>query len=147
MPITVTASSGILDRNGEQQILPRLAGAMLARNGLTGNPFMTPNVVGSVHILPEGRIYAGGAQQAIFVELKVPSFAFAAQTQRQGFVDDVNAILEELTAGDYPKEQTYVNIVYAVDGSWGIGDRAWTNAELGDAVSGTATSLAATRDR
>jgi hypothetical protein len=135
MPITVTATAGVLSSSDEQQILPRLAEAMLARNGLTGNPFVTPNVVGSVHILPEGRIYAGGSQRAVFVELKVPSFAFTAQEQRQGFVDDVNAILAELTSDEYPKEQTYVNITHTVVGSWGIGDRAWTNAALGEAVS------------
>jgi phenylpyruvate tautomerase PptA (4-oxalocrotonate tautomerase family) len=134
MPITVTATAGILSSDGEKQILPRLAEAMLARNGLTGNPFMTPNVVGSVHILPEGHVYAGGSPRAVFVELKVPSFAFTSQEQRQGFVEDVNAILADLTSGQHPKERTYVNVTHTLDGSWGIGDRAWTNAALGEAV-------------
>jgi phenylpyruvate tautomerase PptA (4-oxalocrotonate tautomerase family) len=134
MPITVTATAGILDQEGERQILPRLAEALLTINGLTGNPFMTPNVVGSVHILPDERIYAGGSHRAVFVDLKVPSFAFSTQEQRQSFVDSVNTILGDLTGGRYPKEHTYVNITYAVDGSWGIADRAWTNAALGDAI-------------
>ena len=143
MPITVTLSAGILDEAGEQQILPRLSQALLARNGMTGNAFMTPIVIGSVHIMAPGRIYAGGrAEQAVFVELKVPSVTFATQEQRQGFVDDVNGILNDLTGGAYPKARTFVNIVYALDGSWGIGDKAWTNTELGDAAARAAGAAA-----
>ncbi len=139
MPITVTATAGVLDETAEKQIIPRLSEALLARNGAAGNSFMTPIVVGSVHILPVGRIYTGGhAETAIFVELKVPSVTFARQEQRQGFVDDVNRILDELTNGKYPKEKTFVNITYAVDGSWGVADKAWTNAEIGAAVGAAA---------
>jgi phenylpyruvate tautomerase PptA (4-oxalocrotonate tautomerase family) len=135
MPITVTATAGILDEAAEKHILPRLSEALLARNGMAGNTFMTPIVVGSLHILPEGRIFAGGrAEQAIFVELKVPSVTFGSQEQRQGFVDDANSILNELTHGTYPKDKTFVNITYAVDGSWGVAGKAWTNAELGKAA-------------
>ena len=135
MPITVTASAGVLDAPAQAAVLPRLSEALLARHGLAGNAFMAPNVVGSVHVLPEAAIFAGGrAQRAVFVELKVPSVTFTEQAQRQGFVDDVHRILDELTGGRYPKAQTFVNIVYAVDGSWGIGERAYTNNELGAAI-------------
>ncbi len=135
MPITVTATAGVLDHTAEEQILPRLSEALLARNGMTGNAFMTPIVVGSVHVLPKGRIFTGGrAETAIFVELKVPSVTFGTQEQRQGFVDDVNGILSDLTHGSYPKDKTFVNITYAVDGSWGVAEKAWTNAELGEAA-------------
>lgn len=134
MPITVTARAGILNDAAEEPILPWLSEALLARNGMTGNAFMTPIVVGSVHILPQGRIFTGGhAEKAVFVELKVPSVAFATQEQRQGFVEDVNRILGNLTHGQYPKDKTFVNITYAVDGSWGVADKAWTNAEIGAA--------------
>jgi phenylpyruvate tautomerase PptA (4-oxalocrotonate tautomerase family) len=139
MPITVTATAGILDAAAEKHILPRLSEALLARNGMAGNAFMTPIVVGSVHILPEGRVFTGGhAEKAVFVELKVPSVAFATQDQRQGFVDDVNRILGDLTHGRYPKDKTFVNITYAVDGSWGVADKAWTNAEIGAAIGAAA---------
>lgn len=113
---------------------------MLARHGLTDNDFLRPVVVGSVHVLPSGRIFSGGlAQPAIFVELKVPSMMFATQSQRQGFIDDVNAILNDVAHGTHTKERTFVNITYAVDGSWGIADHAWTNAELADAVGSSAS--------
>lgn len=139
MPITVTATAGILDDSARAAILPRLSRALLARHELVGNPFMEPAVVGSLHILPEGDLYAGGrAQRAIFIELKVPSVTFTTQEQRQGFLDDAHAMLAELTGGSYPKERTFFNIVYAVDGSWGIAERAYTNAELGAAIAAAA---------
>lgn len=135
MPITVTVSAGVLDAAAEAQILPRLSQALLARHGLTGNAFMTPAVVGSLNVLPDGRIFTGGrAETAIFVELKVPSVTFQTQDARQGFVDDVHAVLRDLTRGRYPKDKTFVNITYAVDGSWAIGEKAYTNDELGAAI-------------
>jgi hypothetical protein len=96
---------------------------------------MRPFVVGSLQLLPASRVFTGGrADTAIFVELKVPSISFGTQEQRQGFVDDVNRILDDLTHGHYPKDKTFVNIVYAVDGSWGVAYKAWTNAEIGAAA-------------
>jgi len=110
---------------------------------LSDNAFMFPAVAGSVHILPPGRIFAGGhAERAIFVELKVPSVTFQTEEQKQGFLDDVNAILDELTAGAHPRDKTFFNITYAVDGSWGIGAKAYTNEELGAAIA-AATPIAA----
>jgi hypothetical protein len=108
---------------------------LLARHGLTGHPFMTPIVVGSLHLLPRGQVYAGGqSNDAIFVEVKVPSITFQTQEQRQGFLDDIHAALDDLTGGKYPKERTFVGIFYAVDGSWGVGEKAYTNDQLGEAI-------------
>lgn len=127
MPITVTTSEGVLDDAAERTILPRLTESLLARHGLTDNDVLRPIVVGSVHVLPSGRVFSGSlAQPAIFVELKVPSMMFATKSQRQGFVDDVNAILNDVTHGKHAKERTFVNITYAV-------------AELADAVGSSAS--------
>jgi hypothetical protein len=35
-----------------------------------------------------------------------------------------------LTVEEHDPEETWVNILHAVDGAWGIGGRAWTNDEL-----------------
>lgn len=139
MPITVTATDGILDARAEAQILPRLSAALLARHGLSDNAFMAPAVVGSVNIVPQGRMLTGDrAGRAIFVELKVPSITFQTAEQRQGFLDDVNAILDELTDGSYPRDSTVLNITYVVDGSWGIGANVYTNEALVAAITAAA---------
>lgn len=46
----------------------------------------------------------------VFIEWKVPSFAFAAR--------------------EIPKEQIWCNVLHAVDGAWGIAGQALTNQEL-----------------
>ncbi len=144
IPITVTATEGIFDACAEAQILPRLSAALLERHGLIDNAFMVRAVVGSVHILPNGRTFSGGrAERAIFVELRVPSITFQTVEQRQGFFDDVNAVLDDLTHGTYPRDTTFLNITYVVDGSWGIGKKAYTNEELGAAIVAAAPTAAA----
>jgi hypothetical protein len=43
------------------------------------------------------------------------------------------------TDGKLPIENIWVNAVYAVDGIWGIGGKAYTNEQLGEAI-GKATA-------
>jgi phenylpyruvate tautomerase PptA (4-oxalocrotonate tautomerase family) len=68
------------------------------------------------------------------VELKVPSFALPSAAQKAGFVKEATDIVFNAAEGHHPRERIFVNMVYAVDGLWGIGGKAYTNAELGDAV-------------
>ena len=141
MPITVTVPSGLMTDAAAADIVPRLSRALLARHGLTGNQFMAPIVIGSLNLLPKAHVYAGGRENdAIFIELKVPSVTFTSQEQRQGFLDDAHAILNELSNGRYPKERTFLNITYALDGSWGVGDKAYTNEQLGAAIAQAAAA-------
>jgi hypothetical protein len=44
-------------------------------------------------------------------------------------------IIHEASGGKHPKEFIWVNVTHAVDGAWGIAGKAYTNAELGAAVS------------
>jgi phenylpyruvate tautomerase PptA (4-oxalocrotonate tautomerase family) len=135
MPITVTAPEGRFSPQAERDLLPRLTASLLKWNQLTGNAFMTPNVGGTVNILPKERIFAGGKPTAlVLIELKLPLPSLASQEQKAGFIAEATAIVDELTNKAHPKEQTWVNILYAPDGAWGIGGKAYTNAELGEAI-------------
>ncbi len=142
MPITVTVPEGLLSAEGEQRVLEQLTASLLKWNGLTGNAFMTPNVGGSIHVLPKERIFAGGKpEELVLIELKLPAFGLASQEQKQGFVAEATAIIDEATNGSHPKALTWVNVTYAADGSWGIGGHAYTNAEFGEAVAGAAAGV------
>jgi phenylpyruvate tautomerase PptA (4-oxalocrotonate tautomerase family) len=135
MPITVTAPEGRFSPQAERDVLPRLTASLLKWNQLTDNTFMTPNVGGTVNILPKERIFAGGKPEAlVLIELTLPLLALASQEQKAGFIAEATAIVDELTNSAQPKEQTWVNILYAPDGAWGIGGKAYTNAELGEAI-------------
>ena len=136
MPLTLTVTEGVLPQGAEEATFARLSDAMLKWHGLAGNPVMTPNVVGSIHVLPPEHTFSGSAPASVaFVEWKVPSFAFATREIQLGYVEEATRIVHEAAGGRLPKERIWVNVVHAVDGAWGINGKAMTNAQLGEAVS------------
>jgi phenylpyruvate tautomerase PptA (4-oxalocrotonate tautomerase family) len=136
MPITVQVTKGLLTERGEREVLASIADTLLEVHGLSDNEFMRPNVVGHLFVSPESETYAGGkAQSLAVVEIKVPAITFPNPDVKQQFVGAVTDIIDRLKANTHPRERTYVNVTYAVDGTWGIAGRAYSNAELGQAVS------------
>jgi hypothetical protein len=49
--------------------------------------------------------------------------------------------VDSLTVEDHDRADTWVNILHAVDGAWGLGGCAWTNAELMAAASAVVETL------
>ena len=96
---------------------------------------MTPNVVGSINILPKELTYAGLRESSVvFIEWKVPSFAFATREIQQGYVEEATRIALDASHGKQPVERIWVNVMHAVDGAWGIAGNALTNQQLGETV-------------
>lgn len=109
---------------------------MLKWHGLAGNTVMTPNVTGSIHIVPKGLTFSGSKEaSAAWIEWKVPSFAFNTRDIQQGYFSEATDILHELSGGKLPKERIWINVVHVVDGAWGINGHAMTNAQLVEAIS------------
>ncbi len=135
MPLTLTVTEGVLPKGSEKIAFARLSDAMLKWHGLTGNKVMTPNVVGSIHVLTRENTFSGSKEApVVFIEWKVPSFAFASREIQLGYIEEATHIVHEMSGGKQPKEHIWVNVVHAVDGAWGIAGKAMTNAQLGDAV-------------
>lgn len=131
MPLTLTLTEGVLPQGQEQLAFARLSDAMIRWHGLTGNAAITPHIVGSVHVLPQEHTFSGSAQAAVaFVEWKVPAFAFSNREIQLGYVEEATDIIHSMSGGQHPKERIWVNVVHAVDGAWGIGGVALTNAQL-----------------
>lgn len=140
MPISIQVTAGLLTAQGERELFPRVARALLDVHGLAGNPFMEPNVIGHLITTPEATSYAGGVPGSLaIVEVKVPAITFPTPAVQQAFIARVTDLIDELKAGDHPRARTYVNVTYTVDGAWGIAGQAYTNAALGQAVAGGAT--------
>ncbi|NMM27864.1 MAG: 4-oxalocrotonate tautomerase [Glaciimonas sp.] len=138
MPLTLTVTEGILTKGSEQATFARLSDAMLKWHGLAGNEAMTPNIVGTIHVLPKNCTFSGSKEApVVFVEWKVPSFAFSTREIQLGYFEEATQIVHEASGGKQPKERIWINVVHAVDGAWGINGKAMTNAELGGAVSTT----------
>lgn len=136
MPLTLTLTEGVLPKGTEGATFARLCEAMLKWHGLTDNPVMTPNVVGSIHVLPRTETFSGmNETPVVFIEWKVPSFAFADRKVQLGYIEEATAIVHEASGKRQPKEHIWCNVVHAVDGTWGVAGVALTNAELGESVS------------
>jgi hypothetical protein len=111
MPISVQVTRGLLTPKGERDIFPLVADALLKAHGLSGNRFMTPNVIGHVVVSPEGESYVGGKPQSLaIVEVKVPAITFPNAEVKQAFVGAVTNIIDRLKAGNHPRERTFVNV-------------------------------------
>src|SRR5579859_3591939 len=131
MPITVTAPAGRLTPEGERAILPALTEALLEVTGGSGNPFLTAIVGGTVHSLDSDRVYASGLHRPlVMVELKLPPVALADLETRAAFIAAATEVVEACTVPGHRREDTWVNILHAPDGGWGIGGRAYTGEEL-----------------
>jgi phenylpyruvate tautomerase PptA (4-oxalocrotonate tautomerase family) len=131
MPITVTAPRGTLTSTGEREILPRLTAALIEVSGATGNSFFTAIVGGTVHLLDPHDVYAGGVNRpVVLVELKLPNVGLPTPEARTAFIVAASDIVDDLAEPGHDRNDTWVNILNAVDGAWGVGGRAWTGDEL-----------------
>ena len=136
MPLTLTLTEGVLPPGAEKEAVARITEAMLARHELTGNRVMTPNVTATVHVLPSGTTFSGGQEfKGAWIEWKVPSLTFHSREVQKGFFHDATEIIHELSGGQQPRENIYVNVVHTVDGAWNLDGRAMTNQELQEAIS------------
>ena len=143
MPISVQVTQGLLTAKGEREVFPLVAEAFLKTHGLAGNSFMTPNVIGHLVVSPESESYVGGEPQSLaIIEVKVPAITFPNGEVKRAFVSAVTDLIDRLKAGAHPRERTFVNVTYAVDGTWGIGGKAYSNADLGEAISQAAKANA-----
>ena len=139
MPITVTAPRAVLSTEGEREILPRLTAALIEVSGLTGNAFFTSIVGGTVHVLEPEQVYAGGTNHPlVLVELKLPNIGLGSPEQRAAFIEAATGIVDELTVHGHRRQDTWVNILNAPDGGWGLGGTAYTGRQLIDAVGAAA---------
>ena len=136
MPLTLTTSQEVLSKDKIKEAVVQLTDSMLKWHGLVGNTVMTPNVTANVHIVPEGLSFSGGQEfRAVWIEWKVPSFAFASAEVLKGFGKDATQIIFELTNREVPKDNIYFNVVHTVDGAWNLDGVAMSNDELGNAIS------------
>jgi phenylpyruvate tautomerase PptA (4-oxalocrotonate tautomerase family) len=137
MPITLTVPEGLLSPEAQARAFAGLTDALLEVSGLTGNAFMTANVIGSIHVLPREQVLAAGKPAAAaFVELKLPEIALATPETKQVFIEKATDILEQAADGRLKREHIWSNIVYAPEGAWGIAGKSYGQADLVTAISG-----------
>lgn len=135
MPLQVVVSEGILSPEAEKKVFKQLTDLLLRLHGIFGNAFMTPNVIGEIVTIAKGRSFSGGEPKDIAVfELKVPSFVLASKELQDAWIKEGTTIIEIAAEGRVPRERIFANVVHALDGAWGIGGVAYSNAALGEAI-------------
>ncbi len=141
MPIILYATEGVLDEAAQGEVFAELTDVFLKHHNLSGNTFLTPNVIGEISLIPRGRSFSGGKPADIaIVELKVPSFALGTPEQKQAFVADATEAVHRASQGRVPRDHVWVNMVYAVDGLWGIQGQAYSNDQLLQSVAQAAAA-------
>jgi len=136
MPLSLTISEGALPVGSEKKAIKQLTESFLKHHKLAGNKVMTPNVTANVSIIKDGFSFSGGQEfKGVWVEWKVPSFAFADEAIQKAFGKDTTDIIEKLSGGKQNRSNIYFNVVHTVDGSWNMDGKAMTNEELGVEIS------------
>lgn len=135
MPIQIIITEGLITKKAAQKMHQAVGQAFLDNHQISDNRFMLPNIVGEVVFMDSELTFSGLKPSPLaIVELRVPSFTFGTQVQKDKFVREVTDIVLTHTEGKLPKESIWVNAVYAVEGLWGIAGKAYTNEELGKAI-------------
>jgi phenylpyruvate tautomerase PptA (4-oxalocrotonate tautomerase family) len=137
VPITVTAPRGVLTPTGERQVLPRLTAALAAASGAADNPRFIALIGGTVHLLEPSAVYGGGENRPlVLVELKLPDIGLPDEPARAAFITAATDVVDELTVAGHNRTDTWVNIVNAAPGGWGMGGRAYPADALVAALTG-----------
>ncbi|MEH0073075.1 4-oxalocrotonate tautomerase [Pannonibacter sp. Pt2] len=135
MPISLTLTDGVIPADKTALAVSKITESFLRHHGLGGNKVMTPNVTAHLNILPKGHTFAAGLPvEGAWIETKTPSFALADHDIQAAFFGEATQILHDLSGGSLAKDRIWSNGVHAVDGTWNLGGKAMTNAELGQAV-------------
>ncbi len=136
MPLTLTITEGVLTEGSEAQAIQELTDAMLESHGLAGNSVMTPNITANLHILNKNHTFSGGKPfSGVWVEWKVPSFAFSDRDIQLQYFKKATDIIEKLSGYSQARDNIYVNVVHAVDGAWNFDGQAMTNEQIIQAIS------------
>jgi hypothetical protein len=122
MPIQVIVPEGVLTAGADAEAFGKLTDLLLRLHGLSGNKFMTPNVIGEVTVVPKGRTFSGGARTDIAVfELKVPSFVLPTQELKDAWIGEGTDIIEEATKGRVKRANIYASV--SLCRGWRLGHR------------------------
>lgn len=118
MPLTLTLTEGVIPVGSEKEAVSKITESMLKHHGLLGNTVMTPNITAQVSVLPKHSTFSGGEEfSGVWMEWKVPSFAFASREIQLAHFAEATEIIRALSGGKQPLEHIYSNVIHTVDGS------------------------------
>ena len=136
MPLLLTLTEGVIPAGSLQEAVSKITNSMLKHHGLLSNTVMKPNITAQVSVLPKNSTFSGGEEfSGVWMEWKVPSFAFSSREIQLAHFAEATEIIRELSGGKHPIDQIYSNVIHTVDGSWNFNGIAMTNEEIGEEIS------------
>lgn len=131
MPLALSYTEGVLTPEAGLRAGRRITEAFLKWHGLADNKAMSSNVTMQIQSLPKtGALSGGKPVEAVWLECKTPSFAFADREVQVGFFKEATEIISDEARGNVPRERIFSNVVHTVDGTWNFDGKAMTNAQL-----------------
>ncbi|NNC16781.1 4-oxalocrotonate tautomerase [Corallococcus exiguus] len=136
--IDITASDGLFSPANEAVLLKRATDCLLQWEKVSGIPYAVANTGAFLSVLPRRRTTSGGKGAGVVrIQVLTPAKSLS-QEQRSGIAAGLTDIVHELADDADIRERTWVLFHEAVDGGWGIAGKAFTNADLVDAVRASA---------
>lgn len=136
MPLSLSFTEGAIPAGKEKEAVQKITHSMLKHHGLLDNKIITPNITAQVSVLPKDTTFSGGEPfSGVWMEWKVPSFAFASREIQLAHFAEATEIIRALSGGTQPIENIYSNVVHTVDGTWNFNGIAMTDQEVGEAIS------------
>lgn len=132
--IDIVAPEGTFPEASEAALLERATACLVEWEKVTAIPYAVANTGAYLHVLPARRVTAGGKADRVVRILLLTPVGALKQEQRTGITEGLTAIVAELATNPKVRERTWVLFHEAVDGGWGIGGVAYTNASLTDAI-------------
>ena len=136
MPFNIITTEGVLADAIKASTHKAITACFLRLHNLSGNSFLERHVIGEITTVPREETFAGGKpQNIVIVETLVPFFALNTPEQRKAYIAEVTEIILRAAGGRVERDRVYVNVVYPVDGLWGIAGKAYTNDQLIETIS------------
>jgi phenylpyruvate tautomerase PptA (4-oxalocrotonate tautomerase family) len=130
--IDVTAAAGTFA--DKRALTKALTAALLKWEKVPSIPLFLDNTAAFIHDLETDAIAnANGDSNYVRVEVLTP-LGVLDREKKLGVVKEMTEIIASAAGDPTLAERTWVLIVEAPDGGWGIDGHAYTNAEIGEAA-------------
>jgi phenylpyruvate tautomerase PptA (4-oxalocrotonate tautomerase family) len=142
--IDVYATEGTFEEGG--QLAKTLARTLMVIEGVPDIPMFRQNTAGFIHELPAGSLSNVEGQEN-YVRVQVLTNAGALDREKQlAVVRQFTDLISQAANDPSLTDRTWVLLTEAIEGGWGLGGHANTNAELVDAARAQIAQIAAAKD-
>jgi hypothetical protein len=129
--IDIYAPAGTFTEENVALLLRRTVESLLTWTDATEIPFVRRNAGAYFHALPPAYATCDGEPDVVVrIAVTLPEVVLSTIERRRGFIADATAIAGALSCEAHTPDRTWITVVNSVDGGWGVGGNALTNADI-----------------